>query len=109
MGGAYTLMNNGHVRMDLIYNRLPSDRARAILDTITSSLFFLFCGVLLYKAVPYCWQATLSNRHVEGMVWRVVIWPTYWTLPLATSLLLLEGIIRFARDLRSAIRGDQRP
>lgn len=109
MGGAYTLMHNGHVRMDLLYNRLPSNRARAIMDLITSSLFFLFCGALLYKTVPYCWQATLNDERVTGLIWRAVIWPTYWTLPVATFLLLLQGIIKFARDLRVAIGGSQQP
>ena len=107
MGGAYTMMHDGHVRMDLIYRRLPNDRVRAILDLVTNSLFFLFCGVLLYKAVPYCWEATLRGERITALVWRVVIWPTYWCLPVATFLLLVEGVIKFARNLRFAIRGEQ--
>jgi len=107
MGGAYTLMNDGHVRMDLIYNRLPSDRARAIMDLITSSLFFLFCGVLLYKTVPYCWEATLTGERVTALCWQAYIWPTYWCLPVATVLLLVQGVIKFARTLRVAVRGER--
>ena len=109
MGGAYTMMNDGHVKMDLLYNRLPNDRVRAILDLVTSSLFFLFCGVLLYKAVPYCWEATLNGERITALCWQVYAWPTYWCLPVATLLLLIEGVIKFARTLRIAIRGEEYP
>jgi len=105
MGGAYTLLHGGHTRMDLIYRRLPSDRARAIVDVVTSMFFFLFCGALLYMAIPYCWQATLVDRRIHSWVWQAVEWPTLWCIPVACVLLLIQGIITFARDLRLAIRG----
>jgi TRAP-type mannitol/chloroaromatic compound transport system permease small subunit len=103
MGGAYTMLGDGHVRMDLIYRRLPSDQVRAVVDVVTSSLFFLFCGVLLFKTVPYCWQAMLNGDRVTALAWPAIIWPTYWCLPVATFLLLIEGIIKTARSLRIAV------
>lgn len=107
MGGAYTMMHDGHVRMDLIYNRIRNARARVILDLVTSALFFLFIGALLFKAVPHIWQATLGSERVMGLAWHVIIWPTYWTLPVAAFLLLLEAIIKFARGLGLAIGRSQ--
>ena len=103
------MMHEGHPSMDLIFNRLPSDRARAITSVITSGLFFLYCGVLLYESIPYCWNATLNDERIETLAWRAIIWPTYWTLPIATFLLLLVGIIKFVRNLRIAVIGEQRP
>ncbi len=105
MGGAYTLLHGGHTRMDLIYRRLPSDRARAIVDVVTSGLFFLFCGALLYVAIPYVWQATLVDRRIHSWVWDVREWPTLWTIPVAAVLLLIQGLITLVRDLRLAIWG----
>lgn len=107
MGGAYTMLGDGHVRMDLIYRRLPGNRVRAVFDVATSSLFFLFCGVLLFKTVPYCWQATLNGDRVTALAWPAIIWPTYWCLPVATFLLLVEGIIKTARSLRIAVTGER--
>lgn len=105
MGGAYTMMSDGHVRMDLLYRRLPSDRTRAVVDLCTSSLFFLFCVILLLKTVPYCWEATLNGNRVTALAWRAIAWPTYWCLPVATFLLLIEGIIKTARAARVALIG----
>ena len=105
MGGAYTLIYGGHTKMDLIYNRLPSDRARAIIDLITSVLFFIFVGVLLYVSIPYSWQATLVDRRVHSWVWEGREWPTLWCIPVASALLLIQGVIVFARNLVKALKG----
>ena len=105
MGGAYALLHNAHTRMDLIYSRMPSDRVRAIVDLITSGLFFLFCGLLLYYALPHCWNLAVTGARVHSLLWHVVVWPTYLCLPLAVFLLLLQGLAKFVRDLNTAISG----
>ena len=103
MGGAYCLLRDGHVRMDVIYNRLPSERVRAIVDVATSGLFFLFCGVLLYKAVPYSWHGTVVGARVQDMAFPIFAWPVWWCLPVATFLLAIQGLIKFGRDLSTAL------
>jgi len=43
VAGAFTLREDGHVRVDVLYSRLPK-RARAVVDILTSIFFYLFCG-----------------------------------------------------------------
>lgn len=105
MGGAYTLLHGGHIRMDLIYNRLPSDRVRAIVDVVASGFFFLFCGILLYYSAIFSWEATLTDRRIHAWTWDARAWPTLWTVPVAIVLLMTLGLIKLARDLRVAISG----
>ena len=104
MGGAYTQIYGGHTRMDLIYNRLPSDRVRASLDIFTSLFFFFFCITLLFVSIPYVWQATLVDRRIHSWVWQAKEWPTLWCIPVAAFLLLVQMIIAFARNVRTAFK-----
>ncbi len=105
IGGAYTLLYNGHIKMDVLYNRIQNLRVRAILDSFTYLFFLFFCIVLLYQSMPVVWEATITNRKTYELLWNVPIWPTYWFLPLATFLLLIEGVIKFGRILNIAITG----
>ena len=105
MGGAYALLYNAHTRMDLVFTHLPNDRVRAIVDLVTSSLFFFFCGLLLYYSLPHCWNLAITGARVHSLLWHVVVWPTYLCLPLAVFLLLLQGLAKFVRDLNTAITG----
>lgn len=109
MGGAYALLHRCHTRMDIIYNHLPSDRARAIVDVISSGLFFLFTGMLLYYSTPHVWGLIKTDGRVHDYLWPVRVWPTYLCLPVATFLLLIQGLIKFVRDLRTAISGVKQP
>jgi TRAP-type mannitol/chloroaromatic compound transport system permease small subunit len=105
MGGAYTLLHGGHIRMTIVYERLPGDRVRAIVDVVTSGLFFLFCATILYVSIPACWEATLLNKKVYSTLFPVVRWPTLWCLPVAAVLLTIQGLIKFGRDLNIALHG----
>ena len=50
MGGAMTLKDNDHVRMDLFYDRL-SDTGKAKLDLVTMVCLLFYLGVLLWGSV----------------------------------------------------------
>jgi TRAP-type mannitol/chloroaromatic compound transport system permease small subunit len=105
MGGAYTMIYEGHTRMDLLYNRLPSNRTRAALDSITSLLFFVFVITLLVLSAPYAWQAVLTDRIIHSWIWQAKEWPTILTIPIACALLLIQGTIVWVRNLVTAIKG----
>jgi len=105
LGGAYTLLFGGHVKVDILYDLFPA-RKKAIIDVATSVFFFFFTIVLLWYGIDKCWTATMRNELLEE-AWRVPEWPFMWTLPLATFLLLLQGLAKFIRDLYHAITGGQ--
>ena len=105
LGGGYALLHNAHVRMDVIYARF-SLRKKAILDLATSSLFFLFIGVLLWKGLFFAWKS-VSILEATQSVWAPPVWPVKLTLPLATLLILLQGIVKFVRDIETAVTGKE--
>ena len=103
--GAYVLVHRQHVRVDILYTRL-SARMRAILYLITSLLFFLFIGVLLTQGV----RATLHAVRIMEMsntIWGPPVYPLKMTVPIAASLMLIQGLGDFVRALRSAITGKE--
>lgn len=103
LGGSYVLRHDAHVNMDLIYRRLPS-RKRAIMDSFTYSLFFLFAIAILIYAVPYAWESIIKLERAPTL-WSPPIWPLKMMVPIGVCLLLLQGTARYIRSLYIAITG----
>ncbi len=103
LGGAWVLSTDMHVRVDILYVRL-SPRTKAILDIVTVPFFLAFCGVLLWFGSIWMW-ASLIKGQTSGTQWDILIWPVKTILPLATLLLLLQGLAKLARDFRTALGG----
>jgi len=105
LAGAYTLKYNAHVRVDVVYNRF-SPRGRATLEII-----FLLC--LLFPAsiflIDACWEHFLVATYQReiGIVsaWHPPIYPFKAVMPVTFALLILQGVVIFAHNLVTAIKG----
>jgi TRAP-type mannitol/chloroaromatic compound transport system permease small subunit len=95
--GGYILLKNGHVTVDVIVRRL-SPRARAIIDLVTFLVFFVGIVALLWAGTGQAWQA-LMRREESGTIFRGPIYLVKMAWPLGVSLLLLQGVAKFIRDL----------
>jgi TRAP-type mannitol/chloroaromatic compound transport system permease small subunit len=105
MGGAFALYYGSHVNMDLLHRRL-SVRTRAIVDVCTSVLFFIFAIVLLWKSFVLAVESVEYLEFSQSM-WRPPIYPVKVTVPVATALLLLQGLAKFIRDFNTAVTGKE--
>ena len=103
IGGGYILLLKQHITMDLIYNRF-SLRKRAIVDVVTFPFLFLFCGVLFWKGIDFFW-ASWTLRETCATPFHAPVYPVKFVVPLGAFLLLLQGLVKFARDLTTAITG----
>jgi TRAP-type mannitol/chloroaromatic compound transport system permease small subunit len=102
IGGAYTLLYNRHVRMDMLYSRL-SVRQKAIMDLVTSLLFsFLLTGVLLWYGADYAFYS-IAHQQTTGSIWNSPIWPSRFMFVIAVLLLLLQQIATFIRNVHLAV------
>ena len=100
LGGAYTLLTRAHINVDIFYRRFPL-RMRGIVDLVTSILFFLFCIALLWKAVGTSANLPLwQTPFPPSSSWLFIL-----AVPIGVSLLLLQGLAKFIRDLVIAITG----
>ena len=68
MSGGYLMANRGHVNVDILYASL-SVRARAILDIVTSFLFFIFLAALLYFGSSMAWES-VSSMETSFSAWN---------------------------------------
>jgi len=103
VGGAYTLLKNRHVKMDVLYTRL-SPRTQAILDLITVPGFVIFCGILLWQGAIRGWESFLMKETLYTG-FRPIFWPVRWMIPIGGFLILLQGLAKFIRDFHMAVRG----
>ena len=101
LGGGYTLLHKGHVRVDVVYARF-SPRGQAIADlTITTVLFFCFTGALLYYGTMYVALKSFMIKELSSSgIWYGQIWPFKQIIPIGTVLIMLQFVLLMIRDFR---------
>ncbi|WP_138935690.1 TRAP transporter small permease subunit [Roseovarius arcticus] len=134
LGGPYSIQMGSNVRMDLFYGDW-SVKQKAWMDAITVLFLMFYLGVLLYGAInsiayslghfegdPYHFFWTLLTTFVtEGpnaakdlmgfmerspTSWRPYIWPVKAIMILGVTLMLLQVLAEFFRDI-GRIRGEE--
>jgi len=107
MVAAYTHLYNGHVNVDLVYSRL-SRRWQAAIDVISYLIFFFpFFLIFVIAGSEY---ATASWKTGERTLTArlPLVMPAMKTLiPVASFLLLLQGLSHFMRSLILLFRGKE--
>jgi TRAP-type mannitol/chloroaromatic compound transport system permease small subunit len=104
LSGGFTLLNKGHVNIDLLYGRL-STRQRAWLDVITAPVFFLFMGILVWKLGVMAVQS-VEEREVMSTILAPPIYPMKVIVTIGTFLFFLQGVVALIRNIRIIARKD---
>jgi TRAP-type mannitol/chloroaromatic compound transport system permease small subunit len=105
VGGAYTHLKDRHVRMDVLFVRLPP-RIQSLLDLLTLPGFVIFCGILLWIGAIRGWESFLLNEKlITGF--RPIVWPVRLTIPLGGLLILLQGLAKAIRDFHMVVKGER--
>lgn len=105
LSGGHVLRWGGHVNVDLLYSRI-SIRTKAVIDTFTFILFFLFCGMMLIYGGSLAWES-LSILERSNSAWEVPLYPWKMMIPLGALLLLLQGIAKLIRDVLTLSTGTE--
>ena len=100
LAAAWTLQQDGHVRVDVFYSR-TSQRGRAIIDLL-GALFLLlpFTAVTLYFALPYAarsWAILERSRETGGLPF------VYLLKTLIVLFALLMGLQGVSQAIRAAL------
>ena len=104
LAAAWTLQQNGHVRVDVFYSR-ASERGRAIIDLL-GALFLLlpFTAVTMYFALPYAarsWAILERSRETSGLPFVYLL---KTLIPLFALLMGLQGVSQAIRAALSLTR-----
>jgi TRAP-type mannitol/chloroaromatic compound transport system permease small subunit len=102
MGGAMTLKNDEHVRMDLIYERL-STRGKARLDVVTIGCLFFFLVVLLIGSISSL-QYAIETGERRFSMWNPSMIPIKSLMVGCIVLMLLQTISLFFKHV-ATLRG----
>ena len=99
LAAGYTLLNNEHVKIDVIYSKFS--RPKQIWIDIIGFAFFLtpVCLAVLWYSMPFFLKGYHSGE-MSNNAGGLIRWPVYALIPLGFSLLMLQGwselIKRFA-------------
>ena len=90
LGSPYILMARAHVCVDVLPLML-GPLARRRLYLFGSTIALAFCLVFLYAAIPWWWEAWVTERTTSS-IWRLQIWIATLAVPLGLILLCLQYI-----------------
>ncbi|MBT0963295.1 TRAP transporter small permease subunit [Denitromonas iodatirespirans] len=97
LAGAYTLLTGGHVRVDVLYIKLPP-RGRVGMDIFTSVFFFIF-AIALFGTSWGFFMSSYGMGETTVETWGIQYWPVKATMVIGASLLLLAGISKLIKDI----------
>lgn len=100
LGGGYTMQNQAHVRMDLLYERWPVKK-RAFADSITAFCLIFYLVVLLYGGYSST-EYALEYGQKNYSAWAPPMAPIKIIMTVGIFLMLLQAIAVFFRDLATA-------
>ncbi len=103
LSAAYTLDEDGHVRVDVIYSR-RSPRYRAIVDLL-GSLFFLlpFSVLVIWASIPYVsdsFSLMESSPDPGGLPFRFIIKSA---IPACFVLLFTQGVFQIIESVKTIL------
>ncbi len=81
VGAGYTLLHDGHVRVDVIY-RDATSRTKALIDLIGTLLFLLpMCALTLWVSLSYvtnAWKVREGSTELAGLPFIYLLKTTIW-------------------------------
>lgn len=101
VGGAYSLILHGHVRMDLLYSRFPR-RRQAVTDAITDLLLIFYLVVMIIGAVSSI-EYALQYGQTSRSSWGPPLAPIKIIMGIGLLLMLLQVISTFFKDVARAL------
>jgi len=104
VAAGYTLLNNEHVKVDLVYGRLS--RKKQLWVEILGTLFFLFpfCLITIYLSWPRVTSKFISGE-ISNNTGGLILWPVWAMIPLGFGLLALQGVSELIKRI-AILRGD---
>lgn len=102
-GGAWNIRIDGHVRVDIIYTRLPP-RVRAGVNCLNYLFFALYICFMIRVVWPYMIQAIYLKESMHTL-WDPLMWPLKIIMFVGFVLVLLQNTAQLCRDLYFLIKG----
>ncbi len=97
VGGAYSMQEDGHVRMDLFYTRW-SDKTKTAVDAVTILFLICYLGFLLYGGISSTEYALKYNEESYS-AWAPLMAPIKIIMVIGIFMMLLQAFSCFFKDI----------
>src|SRR5690242_18749184 len=99
----WTLLQNEHIRIDIVNNLLPKG-LRNWIDVIGHAFFLMpLCIIMIITGIPFFWRSVAIGEQ-SGNAGGLPQWPAKGLLMIAFTLLLVQGLSELIKRL-SVMRG----
>ncbi|MFO7984931.1 MAG: TRAP transporter small permease subunit [Desulfatiglandaceae bacterium] len=107
IGGAFTLMRNGHIRIDIVYGVL-SERAKLIYDTAINVVMILpVMALFTWAGILFATDAWMNDERLSTTNWLFPSGPSKTIIPLGFFLLGLQSLAEILRNIITLRKGKQ--
>lgn len=107
LGGAFTLLRKGHIRIDIVYGVL-SDRAKVIYDIINTLVIILPPMILLtWAGIVFATDAWVSGEKLSTTNWFFPAGPSKSLIPIGFFLLALQCVAEIIRNICQLKKNNQ--
>ncbi len=103
LGGAYCLVYDGHVRVDILYHRM-SEKKRAFIDILLAIFVLSFVIAIFVKGADLCYEALIHNKR-SNTVLGFPLFPSMVMVPIGSFLLALQAISKALLSINALITG----
>jgi len=105
IGGAFTLLRKGHIRIDILYGTL-SERGKQIYDTaIYLIMIFPVMALFTWSGIVFAAEAWMSDERLSTTNWFFPAGPSKTLIPLGFFLLGLQCLVEIIRNLVTLRKG----
>ena len=104
LGGAYTLLEDGHIRIDTLLVRLPP-RTKLVWDTITMTIVLIFCVFLTWSGVK---EALANWGGISGTPAMLPTFPSYAVIPVGGFFMCMICISKIRGYLLLLMKKERR-
>ena len=98
LGGGYTLLHDGHVRVDVLLHGLKA-RGQRYANVVSLLVVTFYLAVLLYVSASTAYDASVHLERAES-AWAPFIFPVLCAAPVAAALMLLQALAMLTRDFK---------
>ena len=101
LGGGYVMLNDDHVRVDIMVSRL-GPRKRAALDMITGLLTTIALGVLTWHLIDMA-ITSVEYLEVHWSYWAPPVYPLRVVMAFGSLMLFLQSIAVFMQNVAKSL------
>ncbi|MFC1982903.1 TRAP transporter small permease subunit [Chloroflexota bacterium] len=101
LGAAYTELQQGHVKVDLLILRLP-DKTKNVLRFVTGVMGLMFCYFFIFGSLRQAIVVLSRNTHA-GTTLNAPLAPMYFIIPIGIFFLSLQMIVSMFRPRKPVL------